>query len=125
MKRLLLALILLPTIALGQSTYPRDITIQITHPTTYVEDGSLIQDDDLRGTLVQCDRHDGEHVVDQEVPIIGLPGDVQIATLISIIPRPGTYSCVGFTVTVDGTMSDVSNVKVEKYTGKPNPPIVE
>ncbi len=119
MKRLWL-LLLLPVAAFA-ADYPRDVTLAWNHPTEYT-DGSLILDGDLANTLLQCDRNDGTRVVDELVPVVGLPGDRQAQAFVGAIPLPGTYTCFGYSITVDGTSSDASNSVVKRYTGKPLPP---
>jgi hypothetical protein len=132
MKRIfqfLTALILLGslTISVAQSpTYPRDLTLCWTHPTHYeLEPGQTvaaeIQDGDLDHTRLTGIRHTGESILDQQVPMQGLPGSQQCQTFVGQIPLPGTYTFEGYSVTVDATSSDASNQAVKKYTGKPNP----
>ncbi|MHA2047655.1 MAG: hypothetical protein ACW99G_22975 [Candidatus Thorarchaeota archaeon] len=125
MKSLLQALIaflLLGSITFAQSpSYPRDAILCWTHPTLY-EDGTTIQDGDLAHTRVTGIRHSGETVVDQNIPMVGLPGAQQCQTLVGVIPQPGTYTFVAYSVTVDDISSDPSNTAAKKYTGKPNPP---
>ena len=115
------------TVTVAQSpSYPRDLTLCWTHPTHYeLEPGQTvaaeIQDGDLDHTRLTGLRHSGESILDQQVPMQGLPGSAQCQTFVGQIPLPGTYTFEGYSVTIDGTSSVASNQAVKKYTGKPNP----
>ncbi len=130
MKRILqgfTALILLGslTISLAQSpSYPRNVTVCWTHPTHYeLEPGETvaaeIQDGDLAHTRIVGNRHSGEIVLDENVPMQGLPGSQQCQTFVGAIPNSGTYNFVGYSVTIEDISSDASNSAEKKYTGKP------
>ncbi len=120
MKRLLFVLCFACACALAQSSYPRDITLCWTHPTEYT-DGTLIQDGDLANTRLTTDRHDGSRVSDTMIPVVGLPGERQCATMAGSIAIPGTYTNFAYAITIDDTSSDASNPAVKKFTGKPLP----
>ena len=120
MKRIILLSLLLATVALGQSSYPRAMTLCWTHPLLYV-DGSDIQPGDLANTRLVVDRHDGTNAFDVLIPMEGLPGSTQCSTQSGSIPQPGTYTALAFSITIDDTSSDASNASVKKYTGKPLP----
>lgn len=108
--------------AQAQQDYPRDLTASWTNPSEYI-DATLIQDGDLRGTRIQCERHDGTIVIDEEVPIgSNLPGDPQSFVFVGAIPQPGTYTCLSYAVTIDSIFSDASNPATRRFTGKPLPP---
>lgn len=130
MKKLVFAfftIVLLGSLTFAQSPmYPRDVTVCWTHPTHYVlEEGETvpaeIQDGDLAYTKIVGTRHSGEMILDSDVPMQGLPGSVQCQTFVGAIPQPGTYTFLGYTVTVDDISSDASNAAAKKYTGKPQP----
>ena len=118
MKKLLV-LALIPVAALAQQMFPQDLSLSWTHPTQYT-DLTPIEPGDLRGTLLQCSRNDNTLIVNEEVPFGG-PVE-QSYTFVGVIPQPGTYTCIAFSITIDGVMSDASNEVVRKYTGKPLPP---
>ena len=119
MKRVILLGLFLAATALGQSSYPRALTLCWEHPSLYV-DGSEIQPGDLANTRLVVNRHDGANAFDVLVPMEGLPGSTQCSTQTSI-PQPGTYTALAFSITIDDTSSDESNASVKKYTGKPLP----
>jgi len=124
MKRLLqgfIAFLLFGSITFAQSNYPRDVTLCWTHPTLY-EDGTTIEDGDLRGTFIHGERQNLLVILDEEVPITGVPGSMQCQTFVGAIPQPGTYTFTAFAITVDDISSDASNAAIKKYTGKPLPP---
>jgi hypothetical protein len=117
---LALAIFLFATGAFA-ADYPRDIALTWTNPTLY-DDDTPIQVGDLRGTRIICSRHSGEVVIDEEVPNLGDPGNGEGNVFTAMIPRPGTYTCTAYAVTIDDTQSDASNSAAKKYTGKPKPP---
>ena len=124
MKKILTSAVLLFTsmLAFSQSNYPRDIELSWTNPSNYV-DGTSIQPGDLDFTRLVCDRHDGVNFIDQNIPLgADIPGGPSLVVLTGAVPKPGTYNCSAFSVTIDGTSSDASNVVAKKYTGKPVPP---
>ena len=123
MRYLALLVLLLSFSADAQQSYPRDIELFLTWPSLY-EDGSEIQDGDLVSARISCTRHDGVLAFETEMAISVLPGETQGQVFSGDIPKPGKYSCWAFVVTIDGTESDISNVLVKPYTGKPNPGIV-
>lgn len=121
--RLLVAAVLFGSLTIQAQApdYPRNAILCWTHPTLY-EDGTTIEDGDLRGTHVHGERQNLLVILDQEVPMQGLPGSTQCQTFVGIIPQPGTYTFTAFAITVDDISSDASNTAIKKYTGKPNPP---
>lgn len=125
-KQLILAATVLAVLvpANAQQSYPRDLTLSWTQPTTYV-DGSLIGAGELRGTLLTCWRQNDPNtmVIDEEVAAPNAGGSYE-HTFLESINQPGTYLCVAYAVTVDDLYSDMSNTVDRKYTGKPLPPQV-
>ncbi len=123
--KLIICMSLLWTIfnASAQSNYPRDIQLSWNWPTLYV-DNTEIQDGDLASARLICTRHDSVVAFDTIIPIGNgvLPGERQTQIFVGDIPKPGTYSCVAFAITIDGTSSDSSEAVLKKFTGKPNPP---
>lgn len=116
------------TITSAQSpTYPRDAIVCWTHPTEYellpgqtVADP--IQDGDLANTRITAERQNGIVIIDELVPVTGVPGSAQCKTFVGAVPQPGTYTFLGYSITVDDISSDASAAAVKKYTGKPRPP---
>ena len=116
------------TITVAQSpSYPRDAIVCWTHPTHYellpgetVADP--IQDGDLANTRITADRQNALVVIDELVPVTGVPGSAQCKTFVGAIPQPGTYTFVGYSITVDDISSVASAAAVKRYTGKPQVP---
>lgn len=116
------------TVTVAQTpSYPRDAIVCWTHPTEYellpgqtVADPIL--DGDLANTRITAERQNALVVIDELVPVTGVPGSAQCKTFVGAIPQPGTYTFVGYSITVDDISSDASAAAVKKYTGKPNPP---
>ena len=124
--KLLAALILLglSMTAYGQQDYPRDITLSWTNASQY-EDGSLIAAGDLTSVRVECFRNaDATPSFTATVPVTG-EGLPQAEDFIGVIPNPGQYSCVAYSIIFDGTESVASNVTLRKYTGKPKAPVLD
>ena len=109
--------------AIAANNFPEPITLSWTLADQYV-DGTTIQPGDLASTRVTCSRHDGVEAFNEIVDLDAsdLPGDSVSNIFPDSIPKPGTYTCFAFSVTIDGTESDASNAAIKKYTGKPNPP---
>ena len=121
MSKYLILLGLLPAAALAATDYPRDITLNWTNPSEYV-DGSPIEAGDLDAIRVECYRgNDTVPTFTSTVPDNG-EGLLQSETYVNAIPSPGTYSCVAYAIVIDGTESDASNSTLRKYIGKPMPP---
>lgn len=121
MRYLVLLALLLAAPAFSQSDYPRDITLDWTNPSQYV-DGSTIEAGDLDSIRVECFRNnDTVPAFVSTVPDTG-EGAPQSETYTGAIPSPGTYSCVAYAIVVGGAESDASNTATRKYTGKPLPP---
>ena len=126
MKKLLAAIILLglSTSVFGQQDYPRDITLSWTNASQY-EDGSLIEAGDLTSVRVECFRNsDTAPSFTAAVPVTG-EGIAQTFDFIGVIPNPGQYSCIAYSIIFDGTESIASNAVLRKYTGKPKPPVLD
>ena len=105
----------------AQQSYPRDITLSWTNPSTYV-DGSTIEAGDLASVRVECyRRNDTDPVFTSTVPATG-EGLAQSETFTGVIPSPGWYECWSFAIVVDGTESDPSSTAERKFIGKPLPP---
>jgi hypothetical protein len=125
MKRILqgfITFLLLGSITLAQSpSYPRDAIVCWTHPLLY-EDGTDIQDGDLANTRITAERQNLLMVIDELVPVSGVPGSAQCKTFVGAIPQPGTYTFIGYSITVDDISSNASAAAIKKYTGKPLPP---
>ena len=107
--------------ACAQQDYPRDITLSWTNADSYV-DGTAIEPGDLESVRVECYRNqDTIPSVSRTVPATG-EGAAQSETFSGVIPSPGTYRCVAFSIVVGGAESDPSGDAFKKYTGKPLPP---
>ena len=121
MKRLLILVLFLSPAAFAQQDYPRDITLSWTNASQY-EDGSIIEAGDLTNVRIECFRqNDVAATFTATVPVTG-EGATQSEVFTGVIPSPGTYSCVGFSIIFDGTESVASAPAVRKFTGKPRPP---
>jgi hypothetical protein len=121
MRIVILALLLAPLTAMAQQEYPRDITLSWTNASQY-EDGSLIDAGDLTEVRVECFRNnDATPSFTATVPVTG-EGLSQSEIFVGVIPSPGTYRCVSYSIIFDGTESVASNSTSKKYTGKPLPP---
>lgn len=125
MKKALFSLILLfaaGTANAQSANFPRDITLNWTMPTSYV-DGTPIGAGELRGALATCWRQNSpnDFIVDQEVAAPNAGGSYS-HVFAGVVPNPGTYICGLFAVTVDNIYSDMSNTVDRKVTGKPLPP---
>ena len=120
---ILLAALLLVSIAAQGAEFPVDITLTWTNPTMY-EDGTLIDPPDLTGLRFQCWRNNDntEILNDSSVAPTG-PGLVQSHVYVGLITQPGNYRCVGFASVVDGTESRPSDPTEFKVIGKPNAPV--
>ena len=116
------------TVSVAQApSYPRDAIVCWTHPTHYEllpgqTDADPILDGDLANTRITAERQSALVVIDELVPVSGVPGSAQCKTFVGAIPQPGTYTFVGYSITVDDISSDASAAAVKKYTGKPQPP---
>ncbi len=116
------------TITVAQSpSYPRAATVCWTHPTHYEllpgqTTADPIQDGDLANTRITAERQNALVVIDELVPVSGVPGSAQCKTFVGAIPQPGTYTFVGYSITVDDISSDASASAVKRYTGKPQAP---
>lgn len=121
MKKFWLILLLFPGLAFAQASdpYPRDLTLSWTNADSYV-DGTLIEAGDLTGVRLECFRHDDTTVpvMNATIPANG-EGLAQSETFTDAIPRPGTYTCYGYSVVIGGIESDPSNPTSKKYVGKP------
>ena len=116
------------TITVAQTpTYPRDAIVCWTHPTHYEllpgqTTADPIQDGDLANTRITGERQNALVVIDELVPVTGVPGSAQCKTFVGSIPQPGTYTFVGYSITVDDISSEASASAVKRYTGKPQVP---
>lgn len=123
-KLLAAALLLVPTLALSQANYPRDITFTWTNASQY-EDGTLIEAGDLTEVRIECVRNsDVALTFTATIPVTG-EGVAQSETFTGVIPNPGTYHCVGYSIIFDGTESVASVSVARKYTGKPQSPVLQ
>jgi hypothetical protein len=131
MKKLLqifVTFLLVGSITFAQAPdYPRDVIVCWTHPTDYeLLPGQTtpdpIQDGDLANTRITGERQNAIVIIDELVPVSGVPGSAQCKTFVAAIPQPGTYTFFAYSITVDDISSDASNMAVKKYTGKPQPP---
>ena len=121
MKYLTLLLLLVGSTAFAQQAYPRDITLSWTNASQYT-DGSTIEVGDLDSGRGECFRNnDPIATFTATVPDTG-EGLPQSETFVGVIPGPGTYNCVAYSIVIDGTESDPSNTATKKYIGKPLPP---
>lgn len=123
MNKLLAALLLLgmSATAFGQQDYPRDITLSWQNAAQY-ESGEQIAAGDLTSVRVECFRNnDLVPSFTATVPVTG-EGLPQAEDFAGVIPNPGTYSCVAYSIIFDGTESVVSGAAIRKYTGKPKAP---
>jgi hypothetical protein len=120
-KLLVIALLLFTQTIYAQQDYPREITVDWTNPTQYV-DGSIIEAGDLESIRIEVFRHDDPvtPVYTATVPDTG-EGLSQSEVFADAIPQPGTYTVYGYAIVVDGTESDPSAPAQKKYTGKPRP----
>lgn len=128
----LFSLLMFSGMAAAQQNYPRDITISWLNADSYedvtlgdgtVVPGGLIEPGDLAQVRVECFRqNDTTPSFVATVPVTG-EGQPQSETFAGAIPRPGTYTCFGYSILfndVESVASDPSNAK--KYTGRPFPP---
>ena len=121
MKKLLILTLLFSASAFAQQDYPRDITLSWVNASQY-EDGSTIEAGDLTNVRIECFRNnDTSPAFTSTVAATG-EGASQSETFVGVIPQPGTYECVGYSIIFDGTESVASASAVRKYTGKPKPP---
>ena len=106
------------------ATFPADLTLSWTNASQYT-DGTQIEAGDLFEVRIDCYRHDDPTtpVLSERRAVTG-EGLSQSETYVAAIPRPGTYTCYGFSIVVDGTESDPSNGASKKYIGKPTPPVI-
>ena len=113
-----LALICLSGSAFAQQDFPKDVLVEWTNPSTYVDD-SPIEAGDLDSIRVEIYRHnDTVPVFTVTVPDTG-EGAPQLENLVSAIPQPGTYRIEAYAIVVGGVESDPSEPLFKKYTGKP------
>ena len=117
-----LALVALaPTVVFAQSDYPRDITLSWENASQYT-DGTFIEAGDLTSVRVECFRqNDVNPAFTSTVEVTG-EGLPQSEVFVGVIPQPGTYNCVAYSIIFDGTESDPSTEASRKFTGKPLPP---
>jgi hypothetical protein len=124
MRRIILlaALAAFPCIALAQGpTFPRPLTVSWTNASQYT-DGTAIEAGDLTGMRLECTRQgEAAPVVSATFPANG-QGSTQQETLAGAIPRPGTYTCRGYSVVIGGIESDPSSSSTVKHVGQPGPP---
>ena len=110
-------LLLLPVMAFA-ADYPRDITLSWDNATEY-EDGSLLAPGELASVHLSCTRQsDAAPVFTATIPANG-EGLYQVETFIGVVPQPGTYTCVGYSISDQDIWSLPSNEALKKYTGKP------
>lgn len=108
----------------AQQDYPRDMTVCWTNPTNYVE-GGVIEAGDLELIRLEIFRNaDTVPTFTATIPDDG-EGVYQCETLTGVIPNPGTYSRFAYAIVVGGDESDKQAPDFKKFTGKPNPPIIE
>ncbi len=120
MRKIIYALLLLAfsVAANAQQDYPRDITLNWTNPSEYV-DGTLMEPGDLKDIHINCYRqNDTVPMMSVSMPDNG-EGMEQGETFIGAIAIPGTYKCEGFAISIDDVWSDASVPAFKKYTGKP------
>ena len=120
MKKLLFLLFLSPYAF--AANFPADISLSWQNADSYT-DGTLIEVGDLTSVRVECFRQDDSvtPTFTATVPVTG-EGLPQSEVFVGVIPKPGTYTCYGYSIVVDGTESDASNSADKKYIGKPLPP---
>lgn len=127
MRIVILALLLAPLTAMAQQEYPRDITLSWTNASEYepiapATVGDPIAAGDLTSVRIECFRNnDTVATFTATVPVTG-EGLSQSEIFVGVIPSPGTYRCVSYSIIFDGTESVASNSTSKKYTGKPLPP---
>lgn len=114
MKRLLLCLLIcLPltvTWAVGEKTFTW------TPPTQY-EDGTALPQEEIASYILSCDN--GWTVTVPNEPLLTDRYEAPVGTF-----SPGTYECVGYTVTTAGVQSRASNpTNFTVEPGVPNPPV--
>lgn len=117
-----IALLLISGTAYGQQDYPRDITLSWTNSDSYT-DGTAIEAGDLESVRVECFRANDliNAAFTATVADTG-EGTAQSEVFVGVIPQPGTYACVAYSIVVGGAESDASGTATKKYTGKPLPP---
>ena len=119
--RKLLLMLLFPVASFG-ATFPADITLSWVNAAEYV-DNSPIEAGDLVSVRVEGFRHD-DPVTPTFTATVPVTGESQPQSeTFNAIPRPGTYTCYGYSIVVDNTESDRSNPAQRKYIGKPFPPV--
>ena len=121
MKRAILVLLLLAAGPAVAAEFPADVTLSWTNASQYT-DGTAIEAGDLTQVRIECYRHDDASTpVMVETRAASGEGQSQTETYFGAIERPGTYTCYGYSIVVDGTESDPSNGASKKYIGKPKP----
>lgn len=116
-------LLLLSSVALGATDYPRDIQVDWVNPSEYV-DGSMIEAGDLVSVRIEIFRqNDTVPVFVATVPVTG-EGLEQSELFAGAVQQPGTYLIYGYSIVVGGVESDASDSVSRKYTGKPLPPVI-
>lgn len=119
-RAILASLLLLYTAGALAADYPRDITLSWVNPSEY-EDNTPILAGELTSARIECFRNnDTVPVLERTFAVTGV-GLPQAETMVGVIPSPGTYTCYGYAVVVDGTESVASNAATKKYIGKPKP----
>jgi len=117
-----LVLFLFPVLVFAQQTFPRDVTFSWDNASAYT-DGTLMEPGDLTGVRVECFRqNDTVPLITANFPAIG-EGQPQTETLTGVIPQPGTYTCVAYSIVIGGIESLASNADSVKHVGRPNPPV--
>lgn len=111
------------TYAQGSSaTYPMDLPLSWDNAELF-DDGSTLTVTDLASVFVSCVRNgDTAPVFTSTVPVRDGPGSHQAEVFVGVIPQPGNYSCVAYSITDLGIWSAPSNEALKRYTGNPNPP---
>jgi hypothetical protein len=122
---LLLTLSIYPLYLVAQPpTYPRDITLNVTAPSDYV-DGTAIDVNDGLTLEATCTRtQDGSLALNRQVFTSAVtPGGNVNEVFSGAIPQPGLYECVVYAV-VDAISSDPSNTAQKRFVGQPSPPFL-